>query len=263
MKQITDIEECHTILLDITKQFVEICDRHNIVYYMLGGTMLGAVRHKGFIPWDDDMDFGVMRKDFDRLKEALEKELKFPYKLYTWRNTQNVLGPKFKIADERTVAEEFRKEGFKPMGINIDIFPLDYAKTNRYGLNKASVSDIYKRIYAYKYLPLKSRSLPKKVVAFLIKVLLFWMTEAMFESWSSRLDSCGVGPYIANNNGAWGLRETVPKEIFEKSKKYDFEDIKLNGVADYDSYLVSLYGDYMQLPPQDKRHIHVTGLYWK
>ena len=78
MREITDIKECHEILLGIAKQFVEICDKHNIKYYMLGGTMLGAVRHKGFIPWDYDMDFGVMRKDFDALMSALNKELPPP-----------------------------------------------------------------------------------------------------------------------------------------------------------------------------------------
>ena len=75
-----DIEEAHHILLDIAKAFTKVCDENNIPYYMLGGTMLGAVRHKGFIPWDDDMDFGVPREYYDLLINVLEKELPSPYR---------------------------------------------------------------------------------------------------------------------------------------------------------------------------------------
>ena len=80
---------------------------------------------------------------------------------------------------------------------------------------------------------------------------------------TTKLDSCDNGDFIANNSGAWGWKETVPKKIFESSKKYPFEDTEFNGVVDYDSYLTHLYGDYMQLPLESKRHIHLTGLYWK
>lgn len=261
MKQITDIKECQAILLDIAKQFVDICDRHNITYYMLGGTMLGAVRHKGFIPWDDDMDFGVMREDFDTLLVALDKELPKQFKAYTWKNSRNILGQVVKIADERTETHELYKEGFTPMGINIDIFPLDY--TNGRNKCKRALSHLIKRVYAYKYLSLKSRSLLKKIAAIIIKPLLFWMSKATYTSWVTSLDSSDDGNYIVNNSGIYGAKEIISKDVWGEPKKYQFEDTQFYGPADADSFLKHIYGDYMQLPPEGKRHIHLTGLYWK
>lgn len=263
MKEITDINECHEILLGIAKQFAGICDRHNIDYYMLGGTMLGAIRHKGFIPWDDDMDFGVMREDFPKLLFFLDKELKYPYKLHTYRDTVNILGQTVKIADERTVTNELLQEGFTPMGINIDIFPLDYAKSDGRRIDRPFISNIIKRIYSYKYWSLRSRPFLKKIAAALIKLCLCWMSKDMFVKLTTKLDKSDCGDYIANNSGAWGLKETVPKTIFKTSHLYQFEDTKFIGVADYDSYLSHLYGNYMQLPPEEKRHIHLSSMYWK
>lgn len=263
MRRITDIKECHCILLDIAKEFAEICDKHHIEYFMLGGTMLGAVRHKGFIPWDDDMDFGVMRKDYDRLQKILKDELHTPYKLYTWENTKIIIGQISKIADDRTVVNEIFKEGFEPIGINIDIFPLDFAKSDGKRFDKHYLSNLIKKIYGYKYLPTNSRPLPKKIIALAVKIFLFWMTKQLYVSLVTKLDTCKSGNFVANNDGAWGLKETMSKDIFAKTKKYQFEDTIFNGVADYDSYLSHLYGDYMQLPPESKRHIHLTGLYWK
>ena len=108
MRQITDISEVHQILLGIAKEFDRICRENDIPYYMLGGTMLGAVRHKGFIPWDDDMDFGVPRPYYDRLVSVLESELLHPYRCCTYRNNQGVFAPFVKIDDYRTLADDPR-----------------------------------------------------------------------------------------------------------------------------------------------------------
>ena len=80
MTKIENVEELHKILLDIAKDFHQVCVDHNIPYYMLGGTMLGAVRHKGFIPWDDDMDFGVERKYLEKLEKIYAEKVNSPYK---------------------------------------------------------------------------------------------------------------------------------------------------------------------------------------
>ena len=76
-----EVKECHKYLLQISKVFHEICARHNIPYYMIGGTMLGAIRHHGFIPWDDDMDFGVPREHYSGLMGILDKELPSEYNI--------------------------------------------------------------------------------------------------------------------------------------------------------------------------------------
>ena len=82
-----DIKECHQHLLEIAKCFDQLCATHHIPYYMLGGTMLGAIRHRGFIPWDDDMDFGIPRPFFDQFIKIAEKELPQQYSLLTRQNS--------------------------------------------------------------------------------------------------------------------------------------------------------------------------------
>ena len=88
-----NIEECHARLLKIAEIFDIICKDNGIPYYMLGGTMLGAIRHKGFIPWDDDMDFGVPRKYYKDLIDIFDKKLPNPYKYHTYNNSDAVIYP--------------------------------------------------------------------------------------------------------------------------------------------------------------------------
>ena len=127
MKKI-GIEEVHSRLLAIAKVFDDICTRHNIPYYMIGGTMLGAIRHKGFIPWDDDMDFGVPIEYYKELIDTLENELPYPYRCCTYKNHPAVLFTYFKIEDQSTCIDDAAI--YLPLedklGINIDIFPLNH-----------------------------------------------------------------------------------------------------------------------------------------
>ena len=97
MRQIESAEELHGILLGIGRAFDDLCRKHNIPYYMLGGTMLGAVRHGGIIPWDDDLDFGVPREFFDRLKQVLSDELPDPYRVVTLEKSDSMLNEIIKI----------------------------------------------------------------------------------------------------------------------------------------------------------------------
>ena len=131
MKKI-DIKECHKLLLGIAKEFDKICTKHNIPYYMLGGTMLGAIRHKGFIPWDDDMDFGVPNEHYNKLIDILEQELPERYKCFTYKNCESVKSPFAKISDTATRINDPRIKLplEKQIGINIDIFPLYRCEPN-------------------------------------------------------------------------------------------------------------------------------------
>src|SRR5574344_2038504 len=101
-----DIDECHQILLDVAKDFHKICVKNGIPYYMLGGTMLGAIRHKGFIPWDDDMDFGIPREYYKTFINIAEQELKPQFLLKSRFNTSYIKLDVLKLEDTRTVIEE-------------------------------------------------------------------------------------------------------------------------------------------------------------
>lgn len=260
MKQITDAKELHGILLDMGKEFHRICTENSIPYYMLGGTMLGAVRHKGFIPWDDDMDFGVPREHFEKLKDVLKKELDSKYSVRTVLDSKALLMDIVKIMDNRTVLKELYKENVKDNAINIDIFPLDRTTSKNGNCKKINKLMIFQ---SYRFLSVKSRPLIKKIIAIALKVVFFWMNKRMVIRYINQHLIEKEGPYISNVYGAWGPKETVLREVMGTPILYNFVDTQFYGVEHSDTYLKSLYGDYMQLPPENKRHLHLLGAYWK
>lgn len=261
MRPITDINDLHGILLGIGKEFHRICTENDIPYYMLGGTMLGAVRHKGFIPWDDDMDFGVPREHYERLKQVLAKQLAPTYKVLTIENSDALCYDFIKVSDERTVIKEMYKENAKDtFGVNIDIFPLDRSLGKKSEIKLVSA---IKKVCAYVCLSSKRRPLPKKVIALTLKVLLFWCDKIVVRDFINKCLLPNKGDYVSNIYGAWGFKETVKEDVMGTPRLYKFEDVEFYGVAKPELYLKSLYNDYMQLPPADKRHIHITGAFWK
>lgn len=259
MREIKTIEELQTILMNTALEFHRICQKHNIPYYMLGGTMLGAVRHEGFIPWDDDMDFGVSREHYEKLKDILNKELSHEYGILTVENTDALLIDIIKIQDKRTIIKELYKENVKEdFGINIDIFPLDRT-TIRKGCLKQKMLSFLLSIQSYRFLSIKSRPFTKKIIALSIKVVLFGLNKLSIINFVNKQYRINKGQYIANYCDA----EILPSEVMGTPKLYKFESTQFYGVENAHGYLSSLYGDYMQLPPEGKRHIHITGMYWK
>lgn len=257
VKEITSIEDLHEILLDIAKVFDVICRKHNIPYYMLGGTMLGAIRHKGFIPWDDDMDFGVERQYYDRLKLFLAQELPKPYVLKTINNS-SIISDACKISDESTGMIE---GCLSDIGINIDIFPLDHTNGNKGALSKNNIVHKFGVLNAMRFTPTSEYKGIHKILCVLSKItLLFISKRAMI-----KLGSCFIskGDFVSNLYGYWGVKETVPSQIMGNPKPYKFESIELFGPVDPDKYLTSLYNNYMEIPPINKRHIHLNKCWRK
>lgn len=256
MKQIADIKEIHSILLEIAKEFHRICVKHSIPYYMLGGTMLGAIRHKGFIPWDDDMDFGVPRKYIKRLLEVLRNDLPSHLSLITSFDDYGVANEIIKITDKRTIVDETGKENIlNKMGLFIDVFPLDITNNDWSTFSRNHLYSVLLSVNNLRYYP-SSRPI-KKVIGFVIKCIPVRLFLRLI-----RLMLTQTGNYITNYSGAWGSKETVFKDVFGNPLLYSFEDCYFFGVEDNHNYLKSLYGNYMQLPPEQKRHTHLINVYW-
>lgn len=262
-----NIDLLHQVDMDIIKEVLAICEKHGFTYYMLGGTMLGAIRHQGFIPWDDDIDLGMPRKDYERFLEVAPKELARHLKLVNYHTDPDYHYYITRILDTETrVVEERIGNDSKYTNASIDIFPIDGTPNNailrkvyffRVMYHRALMSLCYKDSIDRK----RKRSAPEKVLLWVMERI---PVEKMTTPYKQKckidklLKSQPVegAKYIGNIMGAYRTREIVPCEYYGEGKFYRFEDIEMRGMAMYDEYLTDTYGDYMALPPEDKRKTH-------
>lgn len=246
-----DIKVVQERCLNIAIEFDAICKKHGIPYYMIGGTMLGAVRHGGFIPWDDDMDLGVPREYYEKLLSILKKELPHNLRLLTSLSGE-VLYDSAKIEDTTTEIIEKGKED-RPSGIFIDIFPIDKTTNNKWGFFSKNwwVKHVM-GINSYK------KNWPKTTKEQIVAIFVRMFPNNFFLKLSYKMLS-KEGEYIINYGGMWGKREIVRREFLGSPVLYPFENTCLYGVADSVKYLTCIYGNYMQLPPIDKRHNHILS----
>lgn len=264
MTKIDNIEELHKILLDIAKDFHQVCVENNIPYYMLGGTMLGAVRHKGFIPWDDDMDFGVERKYFEKLEQIYAERKGTPYRLRTRDNSKTIFNDFDKLEDTRTLIFEPARSNIKEdLGINIDVFPLDITNGKRGIFSRNRMVRYIAVINSLKYRSFQGLKFRTIIKAIIFRIVFFPFSKIFLLNFAKRYLIPGKGDYLSNLYGFWGTREVVPNDVMGEPTLYQFEDIHLYGPEKFDEYLSILYGDYMRLPPEDSRHIHLNKAYIK
>ena len=260
------IDECHNILLTIASEFDKICKRHQIPYYMIGGTMLGAIRHQGFIPWDDDMDFGVERRYIPKLLQALSEELPSHLKIRTLDNCEYVFWSFYKIEDIRTDVTNHLHDSSMGIGICIDIFPLDNGR-NTYLQTRLLAMYIFFQLIIKDYLyfdPKYRRGFKKWVAIFLHKTNFISIKKRLtyIENIINRHTKATSG-YLINFHGRWRTKEIMQKQIFGTPQIYHFENIILYGVEDPNTYLSLLYGNYRQLPPEEKRTNHINTMCYK
>lgn len=258
----------HQVDLDIVKNVVDICERHNLKYFMLGGTMLGAIRHKGFIPWDDDIDLGMPRKDYEKFLEFAKEELAHYLKLVNYRTDPNYHYYITRILDTETVVEEERigNDNEKYTNASIDIFPIDGTPNNKILRKLYFFRVLYHRaLMSLCYKDSIDRKRPRGKAE---KILLWIMERIPVEKMTTpykqkckidkllRKQKVEGSKYIGNIMGAYRTKEIVPAEFYGKGKMYQFENIQLRGMELADEYLTYTYGDYMKLPPVEKRKTH-------
>ena len=255
--------ELQNSLLDILKWFNAFCETNNLRYYLLGGTMLGAARHKGFIPWDDDIDVGMPRKDYEKMIKILSGDNnRGKYVLETPDTPSKDFFYAFsKIYDTTTTLIENTKYKIK-RGIYIDVFPLDGIGNSE----EESKKNFKKVTFHYNMLLSriggirKGRNWFKNVaVRFMRLVPSFILNDKKLLS--KVVSTCKLYEYdncswVGNLLGAWRFKEIMPKEIIGEPTEYEFEGLKVSGVADADTYLTYLYGDWRKLPPKEKQVSH-------
>lgn len=257
MREIISIEELHGIILDLAKEFHRICVKNHIPYYLAGGSMLGAIRHKGFIPWDDDVDLYVPRQFFNQLKQVFEKELPNYYCLRTIDDIPLLWGELMKMEDKRVLIKEtLGKNGCFEHGLFIDIFPLDYTDMSKRLLSRhQTVLNLLKLHSVCK----RNNHSPKTLFA---KAMCLLFGRNCFIKLIKRVVR-SKGNYLTNYSGAYGEKEAFKVEVIGKPTSYAFCDTFFYGVEKPEEYLTHIYGDYMQLPPEDKRRVHILKAYYK
>lgn len=250
-KRIPSIEEIHCRLLEMAKAFHCFCMEHQIPYYVVGGTALGAKRHQGFIPWDDDMDIGIPRKEFERLA-LLGDQLPGFLELRWYRNTEKSPFQFIKLVDNRTTLIENNYTDYAE-GLYIDIFPLDGAKPKGFWEKMR-----WRKIWLLHHMIIIHASTKKKL-SHLKKIAYRLIKLLNVERLQIKLDKVlkqkpfDESPYFANFLGAWGKKEIMPRELLGKPTLYTFEDTKLFCPEHIEEYLSHLYGDFMKLPPPEQR----------
>lgn len=263
---------------DILKEFVKLLDANGIEYILCGGSMLGAVRHGGFIPWDDDIDVAILRKDYERLKEIARKDRYVgKYRIGLPGDDKHIY-PFIKVIDESLRIEESLRDSDNN-GLDqclwIDVFPLDhypdedrlhkkYLGRIRFLMRAVNVGTLSREFLKKQgwYDSFKKRTLLRagqliyRIMGGYRKISVY--TDKFSVKMNKKFEySDHVG------DGVWpnGMNDYFNVSMVTPVIKHKFEDGLFSIPEDYDGYLTSFYGDYMTLPPEEKRITHNMNVY--
>ena len=252
------------IQLEMLTEVDRICRKFNIQYNSIAGTLLGAIRHKGYIPWDDDADVAFLRPEYEKFRDACKSELdKSRFIFQDHRNTKGYRWGYGKLRRKNTLFLREHQEHMPYMqGVFIDIFPLDGVPDNYLlrslknfecfcirkilwsKVGKFAEKNFWKR-QAYKVLD----KLPEKTVFHYYHTMIYRANKN-----NTRMVRILMFPTPNSEYGYY-------RNWYEKSKEVEFEGKRLQGIQDHDSYLNFKFGEYMKLPPAEKRKVHpVSGI---
>lgn len=246
----TTLRKAQLRLLEILIEIDKICRRHTIPYWLEGGTLLGAVRHSGFIPWDDDIDITVQRKDYKRLREILQNELPEQFEFQDWTTDKFAFDHYGRVKDTKSLFDYPYFRFQKNKGLFCDIFVVEKGISIKI---KKRIDFLFGRVFRtlnnYGYADYNS-ALKRHLVygcAICLAPLAYSLVgmERLFAKFSK--SDLLIFSFATN----W-YQERYGKDIFPL-QEIDFEEHKFYAPHNTDKYLKHLYGDYMQLPPEDKR----------
>lgn len=247
----TTLRKAQLRLLDILVEIDKVCRKNNIPYWLDFGTLLGAVRHKGFIPWDDDVDITILRKDQKRLYKALELELPKKYVVQNHKTDRNYYLAYGRVVDTTSEVVSIHKTEFakEHNGLFVDIFPVEKGSVKI----KTAFDTIYGRTFR------RINHFSSSKTDYMIACVLYppcWLLEKALRCFFSvfRVNNL-IYSYAIDFFTLMRNKRVNPKTIFPLSE-IEFEGHKFLCPGNYDAYLTNIYGDYMQIPPVEKRQIH-------
>lgn len=253
------LSEQKKILIEILKYIDNICKENNINYTLIGGSLIGAIRHDGIIPWDDDVDIGLIHDEYNKLLAAIEKDNNPIYKLLTNDNNETYFYPFAKVVDTRTIVKELNYKTIKDYGVYVDIFEYNAAPDSR--INQYIH---YKKIFIAKRLlgmcAIDEKSVKAKMYKRIARKLvnkigvqkLIYLYNKLIHKYNSKEKG-----YVISNWPCYGYKkEFHKKEYLLKYTRHKFENIDAMIIKNYDEMLKTTFGDYMTPPPEEKRVTH-------
>lgn len=259
-----DLSRLHEIQIKILIEIIRICDKYSIKWFSVGGTTLGAVRHKGFIPWDDDIDIGMLREDYEKFLEVAPKELKEGYTLAHYKIDKNVPHYFAKVRKDNTLfVEESSKKIKMHHGIFVDIFPHDKVPVDTgKSIKHRKKMLFFNRLFINKTttIPFNKSSKLKLFINRCIKIIVkLFIGGLKKEYFYNKLDKF-VKKYNSSDSNMIsqsGYNQFAVKyEDILPTRAMKFENIEIQVPNNYDEILKQTYGNYMELPPIDKRVNH-------
>ena len=261
----SQIEELHRVQLQMLQVVTNICDKYDIKYMLIGGTLLGAIRHDGFIPWDDDVDLGMTRENYDKFATVAPVEFQHThYFMQTADTDPNFAFSYMKILDTNTYIEEKNNVNDARKGIFIDIFPFDKVprqpEIRQAVYNRFKIADtaILLRL-GYNVIKTPFRKDPKDK-----SLDLFMSVAKLKERRENIMRLYNHEPFHHYKNYASQYaydKEVLSQRELTELTKHKFENLEVAIPKHYDKILTRMYGDYMELPPEKNRvakHIDVV-----
>lgn len=263
-----EIGELQAIEMGILRELIRICDENQIKYYLIEGSMLGAVRHRGMIPWDDDIDVGMFREDFERFLKIAKKEAQAPYKCLNYRDREGYIDfiTQF-VNTEKKVMTSYRAKD-AVMNVWVDVFVID-------GMPAGPVRHfLHKYRLLYRKLMMMWSNLDHYLVtgrerSGLEKILICFCRVFKLEKYINNYKAlCKMDRAMVNSSkdntvnfmSEYRWKTEFPRDYYGEGRMVPFGDLTARIPDKAEEMLTSIYGDYLELPPEDKRHKHSMKL---